>query len=219
MTASCDFCGQIAGDSRHNRLLPLLGTRWSRQPLLAARERAVTMPSVGALAEGHVLVCPREHVRSVATADNAAVADVEALAAETRRSLEELTTLPVHGFEHGSGDDGLRVACSIEHAHLHLLPADVEIRPRLRQLCEWRPIEPGIEPLRAAADGREYLLYEAPDGERWLSPTEVGFPSQLLRQVLAAALGREGEWNWREHAARSRVAATVELLGPSRVGA
>ncbi len=218
MSASCDFCGQIAGDSNHNRLLPLLGTNWSRQPLLAARERAVTMPSVGALVEGHVLVCPCEHARSVAAADDAAVGDVEVLAAETRWRLEQRTTLPVHGFEHGSGDNGLRVACSIEHAHLHLLPADVEIRPRLRQLCEWQPIEPGIEPLRAAADGREYLLYEAPDGERWLSPTEVGFPSQLLRQVFAAALGREDEWNWREHPARSRVAATVDLLDLSRVG-
>lgn len=219
MSNSCDFCGQIAGDPERNRLLPLLGTSWSRQPLLAARHSAVVMPSVGALVEGHVLVCPREHVRSIAAASTEAAADVEALATETRQKLEDRTALPVHSFEHGSGSDGTRVACSIEHAHLHILPAEVEIRPRLRQLCEWQPLEGGIEPVRAAAEGREYLLYEAPDGERWLARTEIGFPSQLLRQVFSETLGRGDEWNWREHAARSEVEATVALFASAYVGA
>jgi diadenosine tetraphosphate (Ap4A) HIT family hydrolase len=170
------------------------------------------MPSIGALTAGHVLVCPKEHARSIAAASSQAASDVEAIAEKCREELRQSRRLPVHAFEHGSSATGERVACSVEHAHLHLVPADVEIRPQLHSLAEWHSLEPSTEAIRLMAEGREYLAYEAPDGERLLAVTDSGFPSQLLRQVLAAALGKPTKWNWREHPARFEIDETIALF-------
>ncbi len=218
MSECCEFCMQIAGQREHNALLSLVGSAWAERPVLAERQGAVVMPSIGALATGHVLLCPKEHARSVASVDQGPAVDIEELATEWRRRLAIATGLPIHAFEHGSSSvEGGRVACSVEHAHLHLVPAAVEIRPRLRELLDWTRLEIGTSALRDTADGREYLFYEAPDGERMLATTESGFDSQLLRIVLAEALGRPESWNWREHPARLKVEKTVSLLETSLV--
>jgi diadenosine tetraphosphate (Ap4A) HIT family hydrolase len=63
---ACAFCAQIAGRREHNALASLLGSGWSQRPLLVETEMSVAMPSIGALAPGHVLVSPKRHVRSAA---------------------------------------------------------------------------------------------------------------------------------------------------------
>ena len=166
---------------------------------------------------GHVLVCPRAHLRSVAAAPDDVVQDLEALALETTAFLRRALGRLVHAFEHGSGACTSRVACSIEHAHLHLIPADVDVWAELDLMADWRPLAPGAAPLREASAGLEYLAYTSPRGERWLATTADGFPSQMLRQVFARALGREDEWNWRTRPARPLVEATVELFADAAV--
>lgn len=220
MPDHCHFCGQIAGSPRRNLLKPLLGISWADRPILLEQGNAVLMPSVGALVSGHVLVCPREHSRSLAAASAKTVEDIKALTADATMRLSYALDVPVHTFEHGSGTDTSRVACSIEHAHLHLIPVDVEIRHLIVNLANWRPLPGDIVEVGAHAHGLEYLTYRAPDGEQWIATTEIGFPSQLLRRVFADAMQREKEWNWRLHPARDEVEATVELFAaPAAVGA
>jgi diadenosine tetraphosphate (Ap4A) HIT family hydrolase len=214
MTASrcCDFCGQVAGDPSRNAILRLLGSDWSVRPVLDERPGAVLMPSIGALVPGHVLVCPTEHARSFAATPAHLEPTLTELETAAARHLSESLGLPMHRFEHGSSRTGSRVACSVEHAHLHLVPAAVDLRHTLRSLADWREIGEGLEALRAAAGDDEYLFYAAPTGERWVATTTTGFPSQMLRRVLAEALDVD-EWNWREHPATERIQATAALFG------
>ena len=208
----CSLCGQIEGDANNNALAPILGSDWSQRPLLAESRHAVAMPSIGALTRGHLLVCPKLHLRSLAVADPEQGADLNRLANAVEEQLGRECGEPVHMFEHGSSTAGERVACSIEHAHLHLVPAAVDVRASLRRLADWQSVSEYSPDLHRQTGGAEYLLYAAPTGERWVATTDLGFPSQLIRRVFAEALGLGEEWDWRAHPAREKMLATVEIF-------
>lgn len=170
------------------------------------------LASHGALSVGHMLLCPTRHVRSVATLPPPVADLLLERASDLAIRLADLTGEGVHIFEHGNACDGTRIACSVEHAHLHLLPADVDIDRELDTLATWHPLPWSGSTLSALSDGREYLLYRDPSGRArlWITEGET-IPSQLMRQLVARALGRGAEWNWREHQALQRTAQTKAL--------
>jgi ATP adenylyltransferase len=211
VTIDCAFCGQVAGDPDRNEIAALVDESWALRPTLAELGAAVAMPSIGALVPGHTLVCPGEHYRSVLAAPQDVASDVEELTRVVRHRLEAVTGLPTHVFEHGSPRDGSRVACSVEHAHVHVLPTELDVRAQVRAVASWQSTDHDLDTLRALVGDREYLIYEAPTGERLLATTSSGLPSQLLRQVFAAALDI-ADWNWRTDPAVERIRATAELL-------
>jgi diadenosine tetraphosphate (Ap4A) HIT family hydrolase len=218
MTAEeCYFCGQIAGSPDHSLLYELLGSRWSARPVLRENEGAVAMPSIGALVAGHVLISPQQHLRSFAVASAEQLAALDRLVHTTTRELHDATGLPIHGFEHGSSACGERVACSVEHAHRHLIPCRDAAVPGLWEAARWRQLGQS-ETLASAAEGREYLSYHAPDGRTWVATTENGFPSQLLRRVFASAIGHALTWDWRSHPQAEAVLATIALFDKPEAG-
>jgi diadenosine tetraphosphate (Ap4A) HIT family hydrolase len=211
MSVDCPFCAQAAGELDHNEIAALIDEPWAARPVLAELGGAVAIPSIGALAPGHTLICPAEHYRSSLACPRELREEISELTRLVRGRLESATQLPTHVFEHGSPHDGSRIACSIEHAHVHVLPADIDVRERVATLAEWIAVKDGLESLRAAVGNAEYLFYEAPTGERAIATTTTGLPSQLLRRVFAEALGLE-EWNWRIQPAVERMRRTAELM-------
>ncbi len=207
----CHFCGQIAGSPGQSLLYEVLGCRWAVRPVLRENEGAVAMPSIGALAPGHLLISPKRHLRSFAVASVEQLAALDRLVRTTTRELHDATGLPVHGFEHGSSACGERIACSIEHAHRHLIPFRDTAVPGLWDAAQWRQLEQP-ETLADATRGREYLSYHAPDGRAWVATTEDGFPSQLIRRVFASAIGQTRTWDWRSHPHVEAVLATIALF-------
>ncbi|HXB64387.1 MAG TPA: HIT domain-containing protein [Solirubrobacteraceae bacterium] len=207
----CHFCEQIAGSFEHNLLYDMLEHPWAVRPVLRENERAVAMPSIGALTPGHLLISPKQHLRSFAAASTAQRTDLDGLAELTARELHEATGLMVHGFEHGSAACGGRIACSIEHAHRHLIPCRDAVISGLREAAHWKPLGTS-ETLSEATDGREYLSYHDPCGRTWTATSDDGFPSQMLRRVFASALGNAQGWDWHSHPHTETVLATVALL-------
>ncbi|HTU78095.1 MAG TPA: hypothetical protein VMF09_04980 [Solirubrobacteraceae bacterium] len=211
MSADCSFCSQVAGNPERNEILTLIDDPWALRPVLAEVGGAVAMPSIGALVPGHALVCPASHQRSVVATPTSIAGDVQELLGIVRQRLESAVGLPTHVFEHGSARYGGRIACSVEHAHVHVLPCEADVRRAIRDLAVWRPVGKEIADLRDIVGDSEYLLYETPDGERMTATTDTGLPSQLMRQVFAREL-RIADWNWRREPAVERIEATVELL-------
>lgn len=211
MNPDCTLCGQIAGDPRRNDLAALIEAPWALRPVLAENGAAVVMPSIGALVAGHTLVCSATHCRSVVAAPPHVARDIEELVRKTRERVKTATGSPTHVFEHGSSLHGHRIACSVEHAHVHIVPSAVDVRGSIAEVAEWRAVGTDVDDLRSAVGVDEYLLYAAPTGERLAATSVEGFPSQLLRRVIADAIGLAG-WNWRTDPAADRVRATAELL-------
>lgn len=211
----CGICAHIAGDPSRDLIHRELGDTSYVRRVVDESETFVVLPSLGPLAPGHCLLSPKRHLRSFAQLDSDSLEEVERWKVALRTNLAGLYLAPVHCFEHGNGSDSGRVACSVEHAHQHFVPAKVNLLAKANSvLGNFETLEPG-ETLDAIAGDKEYLLYEAPSGRRmiWLSDGQE-IPSQLMRREFAAALGHPGKWNWRlEHNAAAANATFRRLAG------
>jgi hypothetical protein len=156
------------------------------------------IPSLGPIVDGHVLICPKEHVKSLACVPPGLDREFQEFKEHLVHVLQVLYRAPIHCFEHGSAPFTGRILCTVEHAHLHLLPADVEIWHLLESGPTWTPVQSGLSNLSGTVGDSEYLFYESPDHRTVTAfPSVGGFESQYLRRVFCEALGRESAWNWR----------------------
>jgi diadenosine tetraphosphate (Ap4A) HIT family hydrolase len=192
---TCYLCGEAMRDEGRDLIAALSGTsREYSGYVVAETPNFVVLPSLGPLAEGHVLVSPIRHVAGFGRVDSAVGAEFIELKRRMRGLLEEIYGSAVHGFEHGAGSNG-RIPCSVEHAHFHLLPVPISTRIEPRKAFAWKTFDGSIAALAAITNGSEYLWYEDPFGRANIS-VDGPFPSQYLRIVFAAALG-VADWNWR----------------------
>jgi diadenosine tetraphosphate (Ap4A) HIT family hydrolase len=213
-SAECRLCAQIAGRAESDLVHELLGGVY-RRPVVLESARFAAMPSVGAVATGHVLLSPKRHVRSFAALSAAETDDaLECIQGLTDRLLSAFGG-PVQLFEHGNATCGSKVACSVEHAHLHFLPAIPDLWPAPRLSVEWATLS-SLSDLSEHTRGREYLSLRTADGAWRVAacPTGTHVPSQLLRRHAAALVGRGEEWNWREYPAVDLLRLTRDTLRP-----
>ena len=211
---NCYMCGQIAGDSSSDLLAESFGGAYRRRVPVETQD-FVAIPSIGAITVGHTLVCPVRHLRRLADVSGGLIQQYVKFRALILGVIRSEFGANVHIFEHGSDIHGKVVPCTVEHAHLHVVPMDAQIRVELPSGHRW--LEVSSDPVEIAAmvgDG-EYLYYEAPDGTAHVAlPHGAPFQSQLLRRVLCQAISREA-WNWREDAMLPLVSETERRLRES----
>jgi ATP adenylyltransferase len=196
---TCCLCSQIVGDASNDLFFRLVGKPEyvRRIPLESAHFAAV--PSLGPLVEGHTLLCPKGHVKSFASLSARFDAEFYDFKRELRGLLNGVFKSPIHYFEHGMSKTGDRLLCTVDHAHLHLVPTNVSIMNRIERYgVRLRPIQNTLPCLREEAGKKEYLFYEAPTGDSFiLDPVGKTVESQFLRKVFAEAIGRNVNWDWR----------------------
>jgi diadenosine tetraphosphate (Ap4A) HIT family hydrolase len=197
--SGCEFCDRIAT---------------SKETSLVAAPDFLTWASVGALVEGHVLVLPRAHALSAARLkDN----DLPELARYVGRVSEQLRRHygPICVFEHGPDEAETAVGCSIDHVHLHLVPWStslVDLAKARHPDLLWRDFahDDLLDGLRPVPN-ESYLLVQDADG-RGAIGVGATIPSQALRRIIAAELGRAEEWDWKSYPQESIQARTVGTL-------
>lgn len=211
---NCRLCAQGVGDLDHDGLSDAFGevghTRKGRR--LLDRKTFAVFPSLGALEDGHVLVCPKEHRISLASmAEDHSPELLEVISAVTTR-LCAAYDRPVLLFEHGNGVETTNPSCSVEHAHLHILPSQASVQILMDEIRRLDgAIEGPLELVLRAAGGREYLLVGSSADRCVLAPGR-GFQSQFIRRTYATLTGEPDRWNWREHPNLDRVSRTVEAF-------
>jgi diadenosine tetraphosphate (Ap4A) HIT family hydrolase len=198
----CCLCSQIEGREENDLIARMLPDEpYLRRIMLESASFAV-MPSLGPLAPGHSLLCPKAHVTSFARLDYGLHAEYEAIKETLKARLVARYGREVAVFEHGMDASGDRVLCSVDHAHMHFvpLPASLDVCASERaRAAEWEPVDGGLATIRRLSAGGEYVYYEAPGGPSWLlASRQRRLESQYMRRVLAAELGRTESWNWRE---------------------
>lgn len=196
----CCLCSQIQGDPTNDLIAAMLPDQPYVQRVLFESETFAAIPSLGPLAPGHSLLCPKAHINSFAESDRCFDADFLAAKRDLRRILTSLYDSPVHLFEHGMASKGTRILCTVDHAHLHFLPLP---GPSFAQIPaidgRWDAFAGSPQQLRELADGNEYILYEAPDGRSCiLRASAETLESQYMRKLFAKWIGQEESWDWRE---------------------
>jgi len=198
----CTLCAEFAGESRGNAFLKLCPhSEWPSRVVIETSEFLV-LPTIGPLVAGHLLICSRAHLPSIGAVVHASpsVSELEGLTRLVERRLTELYGKPCILFEHGPVSTGCRAGSCTDHAHLHIAPVSVDLLPHiLRPGLEWREGN-SLRDLAALAERRQaYMFYRNADGKGYVCEVNQVLPSQFLRQALALAAGRSGEWNWIEH--------------------
>jgi diadenosine tetraphosphate (Ap4A) HIT family hydrolase len=200
--ADCRFCSRLSEG----------GPATASETILFESANFVAWPSVGALVPGWVLIVPKRHALALAHLKDTELKELEEL---RQRVASQLSALgEVIAFEHGPHREGQEVGCGVDHAHLHLVPTRAEILASTRELFEpidWRPVTSLSSARASLRSGLAYLYVEDQTGRRWLaSHPEV--PSQLIRRVIAAHLGRAEDYSWRRNPEEGNVALTIEFF-------
>jgi ATP adenylyltransferase len=211
---ACTLCAEIsgmAGPSHLYRSLRPSGTPDSR--IFLETSSFVAMPSLGQIVDGYTILCSREHVPSIgASLLQSPITDLVEAIRLVRERIGRTYGTPVVMFEHGGGDRNPQLTCGVNHAHLHVIPSEVDFSDdeRVARLA-WRRCAVGdLRSFRDLSSG--YLFYTDPRGEGFITTETDGVPSQFFRQVLADAVSKSREWNWREFPHLDRVAAAALLM-------
>ncbi len=209
--AGCEFCDEIADAQvlRHVSHPVWSGSRicWQIGPDL------IVVPSLGALAVGHLLLLPRQHFRSMSQVALSLNVDVPSIAEAMRAAVTTSFGNTVM-FEHGSSAEGSSGGCGISHAHLHVVPCGWDDEPPSEELgLSWDALpaegwctNPGVSSEQQA----DYLFF-SPRAGRAFRTKVCSIPSQWMRRQIASRLG-QASWNWREVANIEHVIATLAWL-------
>lgn len=168
------------------------------------RERIITetkdfyvMPTVGQITDGgYVLVIPKKHIRCLGDLGTSEYLTVAEIASKMAISIMVIYRSFVTMFEHGI------VGQSVPHAHLHILPAELDITSKIKSDFPNLKFETAPHlgrydlPMAYSYHSKPYLLWQQEPTQFnicWDPPT----PKQYLRKVAAEMLGRPERADWR----------------------
>lgn len=211
--AWCPFCNgeRPAGVERaaHEDFLTSAFNPLPNLPILSTQNFSVYITK-GAFVPHYFLIVSKAHLERLSDLPTAHVNELESLRAYFAHYYAALCTSFV-AFEHGplplalAGGGG---GGCIDHFHLHLLPYDgppllsLVNRAYPTQFALPHRLECLSDLKRANVHARSYLLLQEITGEMNVLAVTGEIPSQLMRQLIASALGQPEEWNWRTHVDR-----------------
>ncbi len=202
----CCICEEITSGQPANEI-----TRRYRikSRIVRTYQDFVVVPSVSPLAEGHLLVFPKQHVNRMSNLPFQQREQFVDIACEL---YEKLCTLygNIYLFEHGIEGSG-HVACGVYHAHLHLVPISEPMRSRIHSCIysDYPPFRIGdlSEILYKKGHKMPYILYGSNPNSLFLGDA-TAMPSQYVRKLFAMNLNLEF-WDWKELSGVSEFAATL----------
>jgi len=198
----CPFCAELENAS-------LMGDRLACR-VVYEDEYFVVMPPLGEFMEGGLLLLTREHILSLAHLPPAQFDHLERLVQAIQRALVQRWGVAPLVFEHGPAPEWSKGVCCVYHAHLNIFPAAVPVHPHLaRRMHLSLGSLAELVKLRHAEFG--YLFVQENDGvRRAYDGRQV--PTQLVRRLITAELGRPERWHWRDYPGRDELLATYHAL-------
>ncbi len=207
-SGSCVFCVELSGDP--GSVFEQLSGGLPRDRVVHMSTSFVLLPPLGQFMEGGLLLLTRKHVKSMAHLEAGQFSELEDLMSEVTTKLRgAYGSTPVF-FEHGPGRGRGKSTCCVDHAHLNIFPADVDLMPLLGQF-------PGHEigSLNELASLRDndddYIFVQHGDGTRTVHFSE-DFPSQFIRREITRQLGYPERWHWRDYPGVAELRATYNRL-------
>ncbi|MDP2698698.1 HIT domain-containing protein [Thalassospira sp.] len=179
--------------------------------VLSETDNFVVLPSLGSLVDGWILIVPKRPMPNLAGLTEGERRELVTLRQNLTKRLE-LFSESVFSFEHG-GRYGSVVSCSVDQAHLHLvpLPFDLIATSISETGVDWQQIPEAYKLDETITSGREYLYLANYDTEF------VGFPekntSQWFRKIIARNLGCANRWDYKKFPSLDRLHKTAKAFG------
>ncbi len=206
----CVFCQEFDGSGRsiyHEMLGPDLPSR-----VVHRSEHFVVFPPLGQFIEGGLLLATHDHYFSMAALPDAFYADLDRLMAETCDRLAERYGCRPLLFEHAPAAPGDKGTCCVDHAHLNVFPARVNVHAHVRKFPH-AEIGPMSNLSASWFRNRPYLFLQTNEGRRFVYDAGI-VPSQYIRRIVTAELGMPERWHWREYLGLDELKRTFAALSP-----
>ena len=204
----CPFCAEFENDS----MSIFAGVMGDRLPcrVVYADEHFVVMPPLGEFMEGGLLLLTRDHILSLAHLPAKQFDHLERLLQAIQRALVKRWGVAPLVFEHGPASDWSKGACCVDHAHLNIFPAPVQLHPHLagRMNLSLSSLSE-IAKLRRAEFG--YLFLQENDGTRRAYDGR-DVPTQMVRRIITSQMGLPERWHWRDYLGGDELLATYNAL-------
>lgn len=215
MSHNCPICLELRS-IEGNRLHKTLSKHDIKSAKIKISDNFTVIPSLGPLINGHCLIVPDIHVKSIGKycLDHGLFQELEQNVAFIKNSFGPSKNSSAFLFEHGitNNDASQENLCSTSHAHLHILPLESY---HLNTICKrgrYMPLNTGLDGIyNKALQHEEYLLsiiLDATIGNSFCLKYE-GIESQYFRKKVAHALGLE-RWNWKEDPGTNLLISTIE---------
>lgn len=206
---SCCFCDELSSGA-NNDYMEIFGSAHPHR-IIADTQSLVLLPSLGPIAEGHLLLLTKEHLNSFAELDYELRSEAIDVIGSVKSWLVNRLG-PLVMFEHGTKRGALTGACGITHAHIHFVPVGTATIPLpIAETLAWSPIkEHNFLSVIHTNGGDEtgYLFFENENGEKYFSLSSSA-PSQFMRQHVARLLDNPC-WNWRDGMTDKRMLAPLK---------
>jgi inosine/xanthosine triphosphate pyrophosphatase family protein/diadenosine tetraphosphate (Ap4A) HIT family hydrolase len=204
----CPFCAEFEKDGL-SLFVDMMGDRLPSR-VVYEDEHFVVMPPLGEFMEGGLLLLTREHILSLARLPPAQFDHLERLLQAIQRALVKIWGVAPLVFEHGPAPDWSKGVCCVDHAHLNIFPAPVQVRPHLagRMNLSLGSLSE-MAKLRRAEFG--YLFVQENDGARRAYDGR-DVPTQMVRRIITSQLGLPERWHWRDYVGRDELLATYSAL-------
>jgi nucleoside 2-deoxyribosyltransferase/diadenosine tetraphosphate (Ap4A) HIT family hydrolase len=197
--------------------LSKLGKCYPENTVLHSSANFVTIPALGSLIPGYLLMVSRKHIRSIATLSNDELDNLEQELSELLDYLQPISTRWVI-FEHGSSRSYTQSnSCCIDHFHLHLLPLE---EGKSHLLMEY--ISKDLSSKAVVNSFKDLPNYLRVNTDSYiLIKSTAGFinvfsgsnlPSQYIRRLIANIYGLGDTWNWRTETHSNNIKTTLELF-------
>jgi|SRR5579863_709356 len=205
---NCPFCHELQSGK-----LPDFCSADIDSRILHETDRFVVIPDISPLVRGHVMIVPKAHILCFGALEAAARDEFSAIVHATRTILREHYG-PSVLLEHGTSPLE-PVADHVTHAHMHVVPAAIDIRDSLLNFNVTAIAS--LSDLSAwAARDEEYIYFESCGGERIVADRIVGIKRLFFRREIAKQIGlADPLWDWRRHILTENLRSTVETLAPA----
>lgn len=202
---NCPFCRELQSGK-----LPDFCDAGIDSRILHETNRFVVMADISPLVPGHVMIVPKDHILCYGAIHDTAWDEFLGIVKATRTILEEHYG-PSVILEHGTSslED---VADHVSHAHLHIVPAAIDIRDSLVHF-NTRTIASLTDLSHWAARDEAYIYFESCAGERIVADRIVDLKRLFFRSEIATRIGLPDPlWDWRRHILSDNLRSTVDTL-------
>jgi inosine/xanthosine triphosphate pyrophosphatase family protein/diadenosine tetraphosphate (Ap4A) HIT family hydrolase len=205
---ACPFCGEFEEDGT-SIFSEMAGGRLKSR-VVYEDEHFVVMPPLGEFMEGGLLLLTREHLLSLSHLGPELFDHFERLLRAIQSALSQRWGVSPLIFEHGPAPEQGKGVCCVDHAHLNIFPARVQIQPHLSSRMSRRvgPLS-DLARLRRAEFG--YLFVQENDGKRRAYDGREA-PTQLVRRIITNEIGLPSRWHWRDYPGVDELVATFHAL-------
>ncbi|MFG1679589.1 HIT family protein [Nonomuraea sp. NPDC049269] len=193
-TLECPFCVLIA--EGRSPVWNHLFHAENGDEVIFQTESFLVVLDTAPLAEGHLLIITDRHMPSLAGLSKTERDELHAVKRDAESKLREVYG-PITYFEHGAESFTRHAGACIDHAHLHLVPGDIDMLPRVAR--DYPNIESFVSHKDALDNlaGQAYLMFGREAGPAYGAHAPACI-TQYLRRLVSEAAESKVMWNWRD---------------------